>query len=269
LRESGRSFEQVLPTQLLLPEGWEELAQADFRPLATGLSEASVFLVTASGRPSRYLKIARDKAAAGLREEIARTAWLAHHKVRVPKILQVDDKAAQTTLLTEAVPGFPAHETPLAAADLVAALARAIGLLHALPIARCPFDESIATRLSRASTAIAADEVDPEAFDSRNRGTDPAALLMRLSANRPAEDVVLVHGDATLSNIIVASDGTVGFVDCGNAGRGDRYTDLAVLRADIEDHYGAEAAQRFSRIYSPADWDETKARFFSDLYELF
>jgi len=267
--ECGKSFEPVVATHLLLPEAWDELAQADLQQLTTGLSDAEVFLVTADGRPSRYLKIARDKAAIGLREEIARTSWLAHRHVRVPQILRVDDNAAQTALLMEAVPGLPAHESPLAAADLVAALARAIALLHALPIAQCPFDESIATRLSRASAAVAAGEVDPDAFDDRNRGTDPAALLMRLSAKPPAEDMVLVHGDATLSNIIVDSDGAVGFVDCGNAGRADRYTDLAVLRADIEEHYGAEAAHHFSRVYGLGSWDEAKARFFSDLYELF
>jgi aminoglycoside 3'-phosphotransferase II len=258
-----------VPRQLLPPNDWEELAGAECQPLAAGLSEAAVFRVTTDGWPPRYLKIARDKAAVALRHEIARTTWLAHRHVRVPHILRADDDAAQTILLMEAVPGFPAHESPLATADLVAALAQALVRLHALPVAECPFDESIAMRLSRAAAAIAAGEVDPDAFDPRNRGTDPADLLARLAVNPPAEDIVVVHGDATLSNIMVDSDGTVGFVDCGNAGRADRYTDLAVLYADISDHYGVGAAQRFSRIYSPAGWNGAKARFFSDLYELF
>ena len=258
-----------MPRQLLPPDDWEELANAEFQKLATGLSEAVVFRVTAGGQPPRYLKIARDKAAVALRQEIARTNWLAHRHVRVPTILRVEDKTAETILLMEAVPGFSAQDSPIAAANLIAALALALARLHALPVAECPFDESIAARLSRASAAIAAGEVDPDAFDPRNWGTDPADLLARLALNRPAEDIVVVHGDATLSNIIVDSDGTVGFIDCGNAGRADRYTDLAVLYADISDHYGAEAAQRFSRIYSPAGWDGAKARFFADLYELF
>jgi aminoglycoside phosphotransferase len=169
----------------------------------------------------------------------------------------------------EAVPGVPANEGPLAATDLVAVLARAFAQLHALPIAECPFDESVAVRLSRAAAAVAAGEVDPDAFDPRNHGTEPADLLARLVVSRPAESMVVVHGDATLSNILVDSGGTVGFVDCGNAGRGDRYTDLAVLRADIWDHYGAEAAQRFNESYSAEAWDEGKAAFFSDLYEFF
>jgi aminoglycoside 3'-phosphotransferase II len=261
--------EQAVPPQLLPPDDWEELAKAEFQLLASGLSEAAVFRVTAGGRPPRYLKMARGKAAAGLHQEIARTSWLARHDVRVPEILRVEDKAAETILLMEAVSGFAAHESPLAAPDLVAALAKALAQLHALSVAECPFDESIAVRLSRASAAIAAGEVDPGAFDARNRGTDPADLLARLALNRPAEDLVVVHGDATLSNIIVDSAGKIGFVDCGNAGRADRYTDLAVLYADISDHYGAEAAQRFSRIYDPAGWDAAKALFFADLYELF
>jgi aminoglycoside 3'-phosphotransferase-2 len=261
-------FEQALRRQLI-PESWDELAQADFQPLTTGMSDAAVFLVTAAGRRPRYLKLARGKAAPALREEIARTTWLADRRVRVPTILRVDDRPAQTTVLMEAVPGVPADEAPLVTADLVVGLAGALAALHALPIAKCPFDESVAERLLRAAAALAAGEVDADAFDSRNRGTEPADLLARLVAGRPSENMVVVHGDATLSNIIVDSDGTVGFVDCGNAGRGDRYTDLAVLRADIEDHYGAQASERFIRSYGVEAWDEPKARFFSDLYEFF
>ena len=262
------NFEQAVRLQLL-PAAWNELVQADFQPLDIGLSGASVFLVTAGGRPPCYLKVARDGAAAALREEIARTAWLADHAISVPKILRAETKPAQTILLTDAVPGVPADATGLAAPKLAALLARAFAQLHALSVAECPFDESIAARLARAAAAIAGGDVDADAFDPRNRGTDPADLLARLSADRPAEDLVVVHGDATLSNILVDSDGTIGFVDCGNAGRADRYTDLALLCADIADHFGAEAAECFRNCYSTEPWDSTKARFFSDLYELF
>ena len=79
----------------------------------------------------------------------------------------------------------------------------------------------------------------------------------------------MVHGDATLSNIFVGGDGSIGFIDCGNAGRGDRYVDLAVLMADIGDTLGPQAAARFAQKYGAPGWDEAKARYFADLYELF
>jgi aminoglycoside 3'-phosphotransferase-2 len=78
----------------------------------------------------------------------------------------------------------------------------------------------------------------------------------------------VVHGDATLSNIIVDANNAVGFVDCGNVGRGDRYQDLAVLAAEIGEHFGAEAAAKFARSYG-GEWNRAKARYYSDLYELF
>jgi aminoglycoside 3'-phosphotransferase-2 len=85
----------------------------------------------------------------------------------------------------------------------------------------------------------------------------------------PSEDIVVVHGDATLTNLIIGANGDLGFVDCGHCGRGDRYIDLAVLAAEIEEHHGPEAAMRFIRAYGLDFWDARKARYFSDLYELF
>ena len=255
--------------QSILPPGWEDLAQVHIEPIATGFSDASVFRLTAGGEPPRYLKFARGKAAAALRSEIARMQWLSQREIPVARILRVHDKPDETILLTQEVPGFPANASPLAAEDLVAAMARGLSALHSLPAAACPFDESIATRLSRAAAAVAAGEVDPDAFDERNRDISPENLLRHLAADPPPEDIVVVHGDATLDNLFVDGDGNVVFIDCGNAGRGDRYIDLAVLCADIENCYGAEAAEKFIRLYGAPGWDDAKARYFLDLYELF
>lgn len=232
------------------------------------MSAASVFRVCNNGQPPRYLKMAQGAAVAALREEIARTRWLAHRGLRVPDILRVDDRAEQVTVLTAAMPGVAAEASLLPAPRLVEALARGLKRVHALPPAECPFDESLAARLSRAAAAVAAGEIDPDEFEPRNAGVAPEMLLARLMQDRPLEDIVVIHGDATLSNIFVDDGGGVGFIDCGNCGRGDRYADLAVLTAEIEEIYGLEAAKQFTRAYG-AVWDSTKARYFGDLYELF
>ena len=114
-----------------------------------------------------------------------------------------------------------------------------------------------------------AGDIDPGEFADRNAGTDPAALLARLAATLPPEDLVVVHGDATLSNLIAGDDGSVGFVDCGHAGCGDRYLDLAVLGDDIRENFGPAAAARFAKAYGAQPWDSAKAAYFLDLYELF
>lgn len=244
------------------------LVRAHLAPIAEGMSDARVFRVAEEGHPPLYLKMAQGAAVAALREEIARTQWLAARGVRVPHILRVDDRAEQVTVLTAAMPGVAAEASPLPAPRLVEALARGLKRVHALPLADCPFDESLAVRLSRAAAAVAAGEVDPDEFEPRNAGVAPETLLARLTQNRPVEDIVVIHGDATLSNIFVDDDGGVGFIDCGHCGRGDRYVDLAVLSAEIEESYGPEAAAQFALAYG-AVWDGAKARYFVDLYELF
>jgi aminoglycoside 3'-phosphotransferase-2 len=253
----------------LLRDGWDDLRQAHIESVVGGWSGASVYRVRQDQQPLRYLKIARNDAAALLRDEIARTQWLAAHGVLVPTIQQFDDRADQVALLSNGLPGATAEAAPLPVPKLIDTLAAGLAALHAVPTADCPFDESLEKRLSRATAAVTANEIDPSQFANRNRGIKPGDLLARMVATQPAEDLVVVHGDATLSNLIVDKDGHVGFVDCGNAGHGDRYIDLAVLADDIRENFGPAAAARFAKAYGSQPWDRAKAAYFLDLYELF
>ncbi len=240
-------------------------------PVTGGMSGAAVYRIKRAGYPPCYLKVAAASGADGdsLREEVARTKWLADSSIRVPNILRVAERDGRLAVLTEAMAGIPIEESRLAAPRIAEALARGFAALHKLPPVSCPFDESLCVRLARATQAIAAGAVDPAEFDARNRGVAPATLLRRLIDDRPDEDLVVVHGDATLSNIVIDDSGALGFIDCGTAGRGDRYTDLALLAAEIRDHYGADATEQFVTIYGSRDWDDAKARYYLDLYELF
>jgi aminoglycoside 3'-phosphotransferase II len=247
----------------------EDFADVVVEPVTTGLSGATVLRATQPGRSPRYLKLAHRAAAAALRDEVARTQWLAAHGVAVPHVLNVEERPNAYAVLMDTVPGVPADQSDLPVLYLGDALGQALAALHSLSPAQCPFDETLAVRLARASTAVAAGEIDGHAFDARNHSIAPAALLAGLVATPPREDVVVVHGDATMSNLMIDNKGQVGFIDCSNAGRGDRYLDLALLAADIENHHGAEAAVRFRKAYGVNHWDHAKARFYLDLYEFF
>jgi aminoglycoside phosphotransferase len=170
---------------------------------------------------------------------------------------------------TQALVGLPADRCDWPRTRLLPALGRALAKLHALPAAECPFDESLAVRLAQAQQAVARGEVDAGHFDSRNRGVTPEAILARLTRAPPEEDFVVAHGDASLSNMIVAPDGAVGFIDCGHAGRADRYLDLAVTAAEIAEYFGRRSVSLFADAYGARRWHARKAAFYSDLYELF
>src|SRR5207237_4248967 len=105
----------------------------------------------------------------------------------------------------------------------------------------CPFNETLSVKLARAHEAIRQGAIDPTQFDTRNIGVAPEALYARLAAGVPAqEDCVVVHGDATLSNLIRGDDGEIGLIDCGSCGKSDRYVDLALLVSEIGERFGDE-----------------------------
>jgi len=263
--------ETLVERRACLPATW--LADVDCAAavrIQTGMSGAQVWRI-ASGRHKRerYLKIAEGEAGQALRREIERTAWLAARNVRVPEILCTHDGVGIVALLTGAVAGMPADQAVLAPSALVAALGRALAGFHGLPAANCPFNETARVRLERARHLIVQGRIEASEFADRNRRLSPGTLLQRLANRIPAEELVVAHGDATLSNMIIDTDGTVGFVDCGHCGRADRYLDLAVAAQDIGERFGATEAKAFARAYGETDWDTAKAGFFADLYELF
>jgi aminoglycoside phosphotransferase len=175
-----------------------------------------------------------------------------------------------SAVLMTAVPGR--HLTPGAAdpAAMVRTIGRGLARLHALPAAECPFDEMPRTRLARARAAIDQNRIDAKEFDDRNAGVTPAMLYQRLASAMPArEDIVVAHGDATLENLLIGPDGKLGFIDCGDAGRSERYLDLAVVEMELQNRFGRDTAESFIAAYGVRDWDDRKAAFFRDLYELF
>ncbi|MBI1202802.1 MAG: APH(3') family aminoglycoside O-phosphotransferase [Rhodopseudomonas sp.] len=257
----------------LLRQGWAGLREPRIEPVAAGMSDASVYRVHQDGQPLNYLKIAHADAAALLRDEIARTQWLAAHGVPVPALLRIDDSADSVVVLSRALRGLPATTGRRPLPELIDAIAAGLAALHAVPTFDCPFDETLAIRLGRARRAIDAGDVDARHFADRNADVDPNDLIARLIKTQPPQDLVVIHGDATLSNILINDCGGIGFVDCGNAGRGDRYIDLAVTANDIDEHFGSEAVARFAKAYTERSgghlWDQTKADYYLDLYELF
>jgi aminoglycoside 3'-phosphotransferase-2 len=265
-----RQIRDRLPRSILhkLPDTWRtELASVAAEPITTGMGGAKVLRLRTE--PLSFLKFAEKDTAAALRQERARTSWLADHGIRVAPVLRFHDDGRNVAMQTEALPGVPADRSDWSKMRLLAALGRALATLHALPAAECPFDESLAVRLAQARRAVERDEVDAEQFDTRNRGATPEVVLARVVANPPLEDFVVAHGDAAWNNMIVAPDGAVGFVDCGHAGRADRYLDLAMAAAEIKDHFGADAVKIFADAYGERRWDAQKAAFYCDLYELF
>ncbi len=255
-----------------LPRDWRDrLANKTLVPVTTGMGGAALFRVIGGGGRDAYLKVGIGAARDLLRAEIERTAWLAAAGIRVPAIVaRFIDRDVAAVLMSDLGAHTAEQISSTGWQARVSAIGRAFAHLHALPVAACPFDETLGIRLARAEEAVRSGAVDPEAFDARNRGVSPAALYERLKAGAPThEDLVVTHGDATLANLILSADGEVGFLDCGHAGKADRYVDLALVIAGLAERFGNHARRSFAQGYGARAWNAGKAGFYLDLYELF
>jgi aminoglycoside 3'-phosphotransferase II len=255
-----------------LPASWRaRLAAHTIIPVETGMSGALVFRVIGEHGRCEYLKLGTGAAADGLRREVDRTEWLASAGVRVPQVIARFAEKDLVAAVMSSLGDRTAEDIPASNwKPTVVGIARTFASLHALPVATCPFDETLKVRLSRARTSVRSGEIDPGSFDERNVGVTPEELYARLEATIPqSEDCVVTHGDATLANLILGPDGQVGFVDCSHSGRADRYVDLALLTGELEGRFGAEACGAFIGGYGDVRWDARKATFYRDLYELF
>jgi aminoglycoside 3'-phosphotransferase II len=259
------------PRNVLPAEWWARLAAIEAVPVSSGKSGAGVFRIVGRQTGEQYLKIATGPDAAQLRHEAERTKWLAAMGTRVPRVIATFDDEDGFAVAMAALDGESAENAdPRDGRRVAAAIGSAFARLHALPLSTCPFDEGVAVRLARAGALIERGAIDGSDFDARNAAVAPADLYRRLAAGVPApEDWVVVHGDATLSNLIVGRDESIGFIDCGNCGRADRYVDLALLAGELAESFGDDARGAFLQAYGRLEWDEYKAEFYRDLYELF
>jgi aminoglycoside phosphotransferase len=235
------------------------------------MSGAFVFRVIGEHGLCEYLKVGTGVIAGLLRREIERTEWLTSVGVRVPRIVARFSDKDVVAVLMSSLGDRTAEDIPSTDwKPTVTGIARTLASLHSLPVGRCPFNETLMVRLSRAHELVRLGEIDSSDFDDRNVGLTPEELYARLEANVPqSEDCVVTHGDATLSNLLLGSRGQVGFVDCSHSGRADRYVDLALLAGELEKWFGAEARSAFIDAYGDVQWNERKAAFYRDLYELF
>lgn len=164
----------------------------------------------------RYLKWNPLGSGVDLDDERARLEWLAGRHP-VPEVLDAARDDHGQLLVTRALPGDGAvTERWLARPrEAVHAVAEGLRALHALSAADCPF----ACRWTPASDV-------------------------------PADDLVVVQGDACAPNTIIGSDGRfVGHVDLGFVGVADRWADLAVASQSLDWNYGSGWQDEFFAAY--------------------
>lgn len=164
---------------------------------------------------------------------------------------------------------------------LIDVLCEGLKMLWGLDISDCPCDASLDHHLAAAEYRVKnglvdMDDAEPDTF-GENGFKDPEELLAWLKANRPAEDIVLSHGDYCLPNVFADEKGICGFIDLGRAGVADRYRDIAIcyrsLKSNLHGSYGGhppvdfDADKLFNKLGITPDWH--KIRYYILMDELF
>lgn len=109
-----------------------------------------------------------------------------------------------------------------------------------IPADECPSDMSLSTKLRFAEYNVVNNQVDmqnvnPSTFGANGRFKNPEHLLQWLKDNKPAEDIVISHGDLCLPNIFCCN-GDTALIDFPYGGRADRYCDIALFYRSCKDN---------------------------------
>lgn len=265
LRELG--LDVALPSELV-----DAFEGCGCLPVTSGKSAAKIFRVEKNRRAVFFLKIARDATGEQLSQEQEKLVWMKAAGLPVPIVQSYTKHLSNEFLLLTALPGLDASQTHAEAASrIVTVLAHGLRLLHSVPIAACPFDETLTARLRQAERRIAGGLVDETDFDEENQGLGAAQLYRKLLPSVPQSlDAVFTHGDYCLPNVIVANKGLSGFVDCARAGVADRYQDLALAARSVEHNFGARWVPKLFDDYANGQpIDEHKLAFYKLLDEFF
>jgi kanamycin kinase/aminoglycoside 3'-phosphotransferase-2 len=238
--------------------------------ITLGESGAMVYRLRA-GAATRYLKVELLRIEAEPHAEAERLRWL-QGRLPVPRLLHASDDGRHSYLLTAEVPGSDATDERWLAdpARLVELLAAGLRNFHGQPISGCPFEQRLDAELAQAAANVAYGTVDAGSFDAERAGRSPAALLAELTATRPRdEDLVLIHGDYCLPNVVIAGWQISGFIDLGRCGVADRYHDLAQTVRSVRRNLGERWAAPFLEAYGIDRPDTAKLRYYQLLDEFF
>lgn len=236
-------------------DGWEQVTG--------GESGAEVLR-----RGEVFAKCSGVSGVAELAAERDRVEWLAGTSVPGARVLDWIEWAGGAALLTSAVSGVAAVELPWSDV-LVASFARAVRAMHELPVEECPFERPLAQVVEQAADVVRRGAVTVDFLRQEWQATPPDELLGRVRAGqdefaaKAAGGLVVCHGDACLPNFLFDPDTLecTGVIDLGRLGVADRYTDLALVTAQLDDEWSVDAAGFFA-AYGLPEPDAERLEFY-------
>ncbi|MCQ2983189.1 MAG: aminoglycoside 3'-phosphotransferase [Treponemataceae bacterium] len=187
------------------------------------------------------LKIQQQSAETD--NEYAMVTWLAG-KLPVPQIpAYCVEQGTAYTLMTKATGTMLCDNTYLTQPEkLIQMVADGLRQLWTVDVTTCPCASSRLTqRLQNLDYRVSHNLVDVENTEPETFGPggfkNPEELLRWLKDNRPAEDIVLTHGDFCLPNLFATGDSITSYIDLGKMGPADRWQDVAIAIRSLHHNF--------------------------------
>ena len=239
-----------------------------------GCSQAQVLLFE-----DRVLKIEKDCNCSS--NELNMMRWL-QERLPVPKIIATDKVGDTRYLLMSRIPGvYLCHEDILDSQERLAELvAEGLRRMWAVDVTTCPTDRSLNAKFQEIEDGLRNGTITMEAARQEetygaNGFASPSALFDWLVKNRPAEELVLCHGDYCLPNVFCDDRGLTGYIDLGCAGVADKWVDIEQVLwsmwANSTGQFGGKVREFDRKLLFVAlnmQLDDEKLRYYSLLSEL-
>jgi aminoglycoside phosphotransferase len=247
----------------------ERTQSSEFEQVRDGESSAVVFAVrSAGGALTEFVKIDSASATEPIRDEYEVLRYLQQVGIAAPAPIELGTWSGLEWMRTMAINGIAFEDMQPDRA--IVALAGILRRLHSLPTDGCPFQRRTRSLLTAAQHTWDSGLVDTDDFDDQRRGIDPQQLLAYLVTNLPEEELAVVHGDITETNVVFSPgpDDDAILLDAGRLGVGDRWRDLALAERTIRSLWGQEHVEEFFDVYGAAI-DMARIEYFQVLDEFF
>lgn len=241
-------------------------------PIPGGATAACVYKIITKTKGTYILKTQPANAASySLCSEKQNYEWLLN-KVPVPAVAFFHTTGSEELLCVSELSGktLEAYIGELNTEEIVTRYARALKLLHSLPIDSAAQVQPLDTIISKARFNLDNSLMDMDDLQPENRYSTASQLFYRLLELKPSDhELVFTHGDYSLDNIIFHEDSLSGFIDIGGGGVADKYRDIAIAVRNIQDHFDEDLVSLFCHEYGMSGLDERKMKFYRLLDEFF
>lgn len=188
-----------------------------------------------------------------LKEEYEKIMWM-QGKINCPKVFYWNEIGTTKYLLMEFKEGLPSFKY----SNIGHRLGEELRKIHSINIENCPFkNNDVEVLLENCLNKI--DSIYPE-IKNTYPNENKEEIVRFLKKYKPT-DKVLIHGDYSMPNILIDSNGVYSFIDMGDISVSTKYFDLYYFMRSLKINKKIDYFDQFKEGYGLTDIDENSLKW--------